>query len=261
VREQAEQIRETAGDAVRASWKVGWIRSILFSTCVGLFLGLVGAFGTNVYAFFPRMLVFGFIGLGGGLIVAVCIALAERIPFLRPRPLLRRVVIALVLGTLFGVWVWLVIGLFYTGGPKLPVLFVSLVYSLSLTGPMSVLSWLIFRPRHVTVTAASPDPPKFLERLPVRLRGGEIYAVEAEDHYLRIHTSVGSDLILMRLSDAIAELEGIEGAQTHRSWWVAKSALADVKKGDGRAVLKLKDGAEAPVSRTYLRALREAGWF
>ena len=65
----------------------------------------------------------------------------------------------------------------------------------------------------------------------------------------------------MRLSDAIGELEGLDGAQTHRSWWVAKAALADAKRWDGRATLKLKDGTEAPVSRTHARALRQAGWF
>jgi len=67
-------------------------------------------------------------------------------------------------------------------------------------------------------------------------------------------------LILMRLGDAIAELEGLEGAQTHRSWWFAKSAVADVTKLDGRAMLTLKDGAEVPVSRGFVKGLRTAGW-
>ena len=84
--------------------------------------------------------------------------------------------------------------------------------------------------------------------------------MEAEDHYLRLHTSRGEDLILMRLSDALGELEGLEGAQTHRSWWVAKSAIGEVKRGDGRATIVLPNGKEAPVSRTYARALRKAGW-
>jgi hypothetical protein len=109
-------------------------------------------------------------------------------------------------------------------------------------------------------TTAGPLPPKFLERLPLKLRGAEVWAVEAEDHYLRLHTSKGQDLILMRLSDAIAELEGIEGAQVHRSWWVARGAIAQAVRGDGRATLTLQDGAEVPVSRTYARLLRERGW-
>ena len=109
-------------------------------------------------------------------------------------------------------------------------------------------------------TNASDTPPKFLERLPLKLRGAEVWAVEAEDHYLRLHTSKGQDLILMRLSDAVAELEGIEGAQVHRSWWIARDAITDAQRGDGRATLTLKDGSDVPVSRTYARVLREKGW-
>ena len=110
------------------------------------------------------------------------------------------------------------------------------------------------------MTSASSQPPKFLGRLPLKLRGAEIWAVEAEDHYLRLHTSKGQDLILLRLSDAIAELEGVEGAQVHRSWWVARDAITEAARGDGRATLTLKDGAEVPVSRPYARRLRERAW-
>jgi DNA-binding LytR/AlgR family response regulator len=104
-------------------------------------------------------------------------------------------------------------------------------------------------------------PPRFISRLPAKLGGADVFAVEAEDHYLRLHTSRGQDLILMRLSDAIAELEGIEGARTHRSWWVARAAIVSVQRAEGRATLTLADGTEAPVSRSYLKPLREAGWF
>ena len=127
---------------------------------------------------------------------------------------------------------------------------------------MTALAFLLRR--HPTQThAAAPDAPapKFLSRLPPRLAGAELYAVEAEDHYLRLHTSEGQDLILMRLGDAIEELEGLEGAQTHRSWWVAKAAVTGAERLDGRAVLTLKDGAEVPVSRGFAKALRSAGWF
>jgi DNA-binding LytR/AlgR family response regulator len=122
---------------------------------------------------------------------------------------------------------------------------------------------MLLRVRTSAQTHAAPDgpPAKFLERLPAKLKGAKLYAVEAEDHYLRLHTSLGQDLILMRLSDAISELEGLEGAQTHRSWWVAKDAVQDVERADGRATLTLRDGAEVPVSRGFARELRAAGWF
>lgn len=114
---------------------------------------------------------------------------------------------------------------------------------------------------------ATPPPPppasvpaSFLDRLPVKFRTGELYAVSAEDHYLRVHTSLGEALILMRLGDAMKEVGALEGLQTHRSWWVAKQGLADVTRGNGKLVLKLKSGAEAPVSRTYAAAVKEKGW-
>jgi hypothetical protein len=126
---------------------------------------------------------------------------------------------------------------------------------------MTALAFLLRR--HPTQThAAPPGAPqaKFLTRLPARLAGAEHYAVEAEDHYLRLHTSLGQDHILMRLTDAIDELEGLEGAQTHRSWWVAKAAVTGAERLDGRAVLTLKDSAEVPVSRGFAKLLRSAGW-
>ena len=85
--------------------------------------------------------------------------------------------------------------------------------------------------------------------------------MSAEDHYLRVRTDRGEALILMRLSDAVAACDGLDGARTHRSWWVARDAVEDIRKSDGRGVLVLKDGVEAPVSRTYYPALRDAGWF
>ena len=84
--------------------------------------------------------------------------------------------------------------------------------------------------------------------------------MSAEDHYLRVHTSAGETMILMRLADAIRELAGIDGLQVHRSWWVARQGLADATRTDGKLLLKLKSGAEAPVSRTYIKAVKDAGW-
>ena len=139
----------------------------------------------------------------------------------------------------------------------------------TVSAAMTVLNVLTARARaeaEAPAPAAAPSAPpmggsRFRERLSPRLRGAAIHAVEAEDHYLRVHTDRGSELILMRLADALAELEGVEGAQTHRSWWVAREAVTDVRRADGRATLTLKDGAQAPVSRSFAPALRAAGWF
>ena len=85
--------------------------------------------------------------------------------------------------------------------------------------------------------------------------------MQAEDHYVRLHTSKGSALILLRLADAAAELEGSEGARVHRSWWVARSAVAGTGRRGAQTVLKLPDGTEAPVSRSQASELRRAGWW
>lgn len=101
--------------------------------------------------------------------------------------------------------------------------------------------------------------PRFMDRLPPAL-GSDLIALEMEDHYVRAHTALGSELVLMRLRDGVAELDGIEGMQVHRSWWVARHAVEDVAR-DGRNVrLVLAGGLEAPVSRANVQVLKDAGW-
>ncbi len=113
----------------------------------------------------------------------------------------------------------------------------------------------------VTETQMLPKPNRFAERLPLPLRHLSIIALQAEDHYLRVHFEEGqSTLILMRLSDAIAELPSDMGAQTHRSWWAAKNAVRNVTKGDGRATLTVGYSVDVPVSRNFYKALGEKGW-
>ena len=108
--------------------------------------------------------------------------------------------------------------------------------------------------------AADARPPKLIQRLPVKLQDAAILALQSEDHYVRIHTDRGSELILLRLTDAITEMGTTPGARTHRSWWVSKGAVASVRRDNGRTALMLTNGAEAPVSRGYASELREAGW-
>lgn len=103
---------------------------------------------------------------------------------------------------------------------------------------------------------SSADPR---DRLPPRL-GRTVLCLQMEDHYVRVHTPQGSALVLMSLSQAMAGLKDVEGVQTHRSWWVARAAIAGVVE-DGRKVrLRLTGGLEAPVSRARIGALREEGW-
>ncbi len=112
----------------------------------------------------------------------------------------------------------------------------------------------------VSPASGPPAEPPFFARLPARL-GRDLLALEMEDHYVRVHTAEGSDLILMRLRDAIAELSGLDGRQVHRSYWVAAAAVGAVeRKSDGKLTLVLRNGLRVPVSRSYAAEVRAAGW-
>lgn len=105
---------------------------------------------------------------------------------------------------------------------------------------------------------ATARRPSLLDRLPLERRG-EITRLSVQDHYVEVATDKGRHLLLMRLSDAMAETEGMEGMQVHRSHWVATNAVVRSARRDGRLYLHLADGSEIPVSRSYLKPVREAG--
>lgn len=259
-------VRETPGGAVGASRTAGraWgvVRATLVSgVLVGAFLGFIGAFGTDEMPLsqrIPFMVAISWIAtlMGVGAFRLAAMGAWARAAYWRVG-----LVAGLVMFAPMGLVVWSAVRLVAPpehaprAGAIPGFLVVSLVTSLFFC---LLVAWI----RRDAGKPATPvaAPPKFLERLPLKLRGAEVWAVEAEDHYLRLHTSKGQDLILLRLADAVAELEGIEGMQVHRSWWVARDAITDARRGDGRATLTLRDGAEVPVSRTYAGQLREKGW-
>ncbi len=108
--------------------------------------------------------------------------------------------------------------------------------------------------------AAVRTRASLIDRLKPALRSAEIYALSSEDHYVRIMTSKGDDLVLMRLKDAIAETAPLRGIQTHRSWWVAENGTEKSTFTNGKSEIVLKNGHITPVSRSGKSRLKEAGW-
>ncbi|GGC05407.1 hypothetical protein GCM10011494_24960 [Novosphingobium endophyticum] len=88
---------------------------------------------------------------------------------------------------------------------------------------------------------------------------GPVLALQSEDHYVRVHGENGSELLLMRLRDAIAEMAGVEGEQVHRSWWIARHAIATAEPAGRSWKIILKNGAAAPVARDSVERLQTAG--
>ncbi|MBA4808504.1 LytTR family DNA-binding domain-containing protein [Brevundimonas sp.] len=242
------------------------LRGLVVAGLVGVFLAVTGAFG-SIGAPFPERLAYWILVMVlGGLWGHLCSLGVGRFLNVDDRPWLT---VAVMTGVITGplcVIVWVTTGLFFNRAlyplATLPQMFVPvLVVTLAITTLNVFLGRAQPVQTHAPPPSEPPPPVRFLDRLPMKLRGATLHAVQAEDHYLRLHTDRGSDLILMRLSDAVEELEGLEGARTHRSWWVARSAVRGVERGDGRATLTLEGGLSAPVSRRYARSLREANWW
>ncbi|WP_372839834.1 LytTR family DNA-binding domain-containing protein [Phaeovulum sp.] len=98
----------------------------------------------------------------------------------------------------------------------------------------------------------APEPRIFL-RLPEDKRA-PLLRLSVRDHYVDVFTEAGETSLLLRLSDAILETEGVEGARVHRSHWVAAAAVAGSVSTTGKFALVLTDGTRVPVSRTYRAA-------
>ena len=94
-----------------------------------------------------------------------------------------------------------------------------------------------------------------MEKLPLEKRG-QLRCLQMEDHYLRVYTSKGEHLVLMRFKDALSLLEGYPGLKTHRSWWVAHDAISGSRRDGRKLLLNVEGGIEVPVSKTYVDGVK-----
>jgi len=97
-----------------------------------------------------------------------------------------------------------------------------------------------------------------LDRLPLDKRG-PLLAHSAEDHYTRMRTTRGEDLLLNRFADAIAETAPPPGLRVHLSHWIATAHVTAATRDGDRALLAMAHGPDIPVSRGNVSVLRQAG--
>lgn len=110
------------------------------------------------------------------------------------------------------------------------------------------------------MTDALPSAPA-ATGLAARVNLGDLNAIVAEDHYLRLHLADGqAPLILYRFGDAVRELAGIDGLQVHRGCWVAAAAVTGAVRDGRKWRLQIAGGIEVAVSETHLAAVRARGW-
>lgn len=273
---QAESVDEAPTELplFMALWKKPWAGVALSATVPGIVLAFLGPFGSFLAPLWMRFAYWVPTMAVGALLGMVLTIAFERVPYFRARPIQRTFALSLAMTA----------GMTLVAGGSARLVFGP--DAVPFSAPFVFYVWLItvlmiFVVGAIRAGAGSKDampqnarseqqdkqgalgmprPSVLSERLKTGLRNAPILALEAEDHYVRVHTDRGSELILLRLADAIAEMGDVEGARTHRSWWVARTAVKESRRADGRATLTLSNGAEAPVSRNALGELIEKGW-
>ncbi len=134
---------------------------------------------------------------------------------------------------------------------------------LTIVIPIHLLLWLLIdrnTPKEsVTVDVPTEPVPEFLKRTSIQ-QTSAILALQAEEHYVRVYAKDTEELIHYRFGDAVQEMPTALGLQVHRSWWVADAGVASAKRGTRRWQLKLINEVAVPVSDSYVKAVREAGW-
>ena len=231
---------------------------------LGLFMGAVGPFGGDAMPAVARYPYWLANIVGGGLIgVAIDEALGRRV-----RGFASRVAVCSLLMTppvalfVFGV------ALTEFGStqrlPHIPTFLWQVLVISVLVMAVRALVWRAPQTVIQTRTIVAPPLPEaeaaFRQRLSAKRRTARLIAVEAYDHYLRVHTDVGPELITLRFADALAELSRAHGFQTHRSWWIAADAIEAVRWGKGVGEARLAGDLTAPVSRSHAPTLKAAGW-
>lgn len=119
-------------------------------------------------------------------------------------------------------------------------------------------SYLEAEPDLSDETAQAPLP-RLYRRLSAGTEG-RILRLSGKDHHVEVVTTEGRETLRMRLTDAIDEMDPVEGISTHRSHWVTREAIVEAnREKPGKIVLVLSNGDRVPVSRKYKPDLEAAG--
>lgn len=90
--------------------------------------------------------------------------------------------------------------------------------------------------------------------------GVRLARVTSDNHHIRILTDDGAEYrILMRLRDAVAEIDVEAGLCIHRSHWVATNRVQGVTDTDGKEAVRLICGTTIPIGPKFRPELVSAG--
>lgn len=100
-----------------------------------------------------------------------------------------------------------------------------------------------------TSAVGNREPSRLLRRLGEE--ANHIHHIGVRDHYVDVYSDIGRTSLLMRFSDALAEVEEAAGLRVHRSHWVAYRSIDGIERDGNRLFLRLTTGTQIPVSRNY----------
>gem|GEM_PF-6292039 len=109
--------------------------------------------------------------------------------------------------------------------------------------------------------SASGEMPQRRDRLLDRINAPEgvrLTKVSSDNHYIKIRTDDDAEhRILMRLRDAVTEIDVEDGIWAHRSHWVALKQIQSIEIVNGKEVLKMRHGCDVPIGPKYRPQLIE----
>lgn len=242
-----------------------WIRRVAADlalwTAIGVVMAFLGPFQTANQPLGDRLPYWLVCMVGGGLIgIAIDEPLRRQVSHFWLRLFAASLLMTPPVTILVGLVNHFMFGLLLDWGNLTTPIFQVFIVCIA-TMCLRQLAWAQIVDRGPDAETAGDPTEAFRKRLSAKRRGATLLAVEAEDHYLRIHTDAGEELITARFGDALKELDGAPGFRTHRSWWVAAEAIDDVTWLRGRGEAKLKCGLMVPISRSNAAPLKDAGWF
>ena len=222
---------------------------------ISTLVALAGPFDT--FSSMPPLLRIGFWGLliGGAIVTVMFVCEVVKRATGEERTIGRDLRVAVIFSAIYGPVTWF--GIETMGEPAsdlhMPIW--------KTTAYVFLVCGLVLYLRRVLGVGDEPLPQEpLLVRRFEGLSAAEIARVSVRDHYVDVHTVCGaSRSVLMRFSDALEELKGIEGLRTHRSHWVARSAVTGAERENGKVFLVTKDNARVPVSRGFLEEVQSAG--
>ena len=251
-----------------------------------LALAALGPFGTfERFGFLERLLNWGF-AIGMSIVVGLVVNRAAQMLLGPGRRRFHYDLVAVpAMTALYSPALYLHVRLYPLSSIELPFTFIVvnvIAVSLMLIAVREVLGMYI--DLHLTVRASdrAAEPPAGVEegapddaevaplvaRLPDPWRGGVLQSTAdnhyyelptaraaSANHYVEVRTDRGAASILLRMSDAVRELDGQPGLQVHRSHWVSDRAVAGILREGHKLLVLLNCGRRVPVSRSQAAAV------